>query len=204
MRRELVTIGSLHRRPSRRFLGRVRLGDAALDAAAAVNEALAAHGYNVADMGLYEAFAHAQGIPADDASGDVFPGRNFMTQLRAVLLDGGITPANVPTYPWKAGAYDGVNAPLLSEWQAPLSSSGGGAVLVLPTVTIVGDHPAAGAGTTDHPAAGGSSSSSSSHTGAWVLGGLAAAGVAFVGLRMMKKKRRRGRRAARPFALLMA
>lgn len=84
-----------------------------LAAAIAMNQALSAHGYKQADQGLYRAFQSAAGLTADG-----FPGTGTMSALQDALAQSGITIAAVKVYPWhSSGAYDGVNAPTLAEWQ---------------------------------------------------------------------------------------
>lgn len=87
--------------------------------ATAMNNALIAHGYKKSDMGLYEAFQADAGLTADG-----YPGTNTMNELQAVLFAMGVEIAPVPIYPWAVGAYDGVNAPLASQWDpsAPASA----------------------------------------------------------------------------------
>jgi len=108
-------------------------------AAVAMNDALNAHGYKESDMGLYENFQKAVGLNPDG-----FPGTKTMQELKDVLFALGDEIANVPVYPWLAsGAYDGVNAPLWSDWAPgqPAPGTGGGAgpgTVVLPVQTITG------------------------------------------------------------------
>ncbi len=80
-------------------------------AAAAMNDALAAHGYKQTDMGLYKEFQRSMGIAADG-----YPGTGTMGRLAAVLASQGIPMAQVPIYPWHAGAWDGKNAPTAASW----------------------------------------------------------------------------------------
>jgi hypothetical protein len=196
-----MTIGDMRagmRQPRRRYMGASYSSDE-IAAAVAVNDALNAHGYNVGDQPLYKAFQRAAGLTVDG-----FPGAVMMDNLHLVLQAAGVTPADVPSYPWKStGSYDGVNAPLLSEWraspqaQASADASDGSPVLVLPEVTIVG-HPAGNGAAAVHPAA--------TATHAWlkptlIAGG--AAGVLYLGYRALKK-RRKGRRDAGALAILTA
>jgi len=82
-------------------------------AAQAMNAALAGHGYKLTDQGLYKAFQSAAGLTADG-----FPGEGTMAVLKSSLGTMGTSLAPVKVYPWKSGgAYDGVNAPTLAEWQ---------------------------------------------------------------------------------------
>lgn len=85
---------------------------AQIAAATAMNSALTAHGYKRGDQGLYMAFQRAMGLSPIDG----FPGAGTMGTLRAVLGSDGIPVAAVKVYPWRSGAYDGVNAPTQSEW----------------------------------------------------------------------------------------
>lgn len=80
-------------------------------AATAMNSALAAHGYKQADQGLYMAFQRAMGLTADG-----YPGTGTMGKLQAVLASVGTSMAQVPIYPWHAGAWDGKNAPTAASW----------------------------------------------------------------------------------------
>lgn len=90
-----------------------------LAAAIAMNNLLAAHGYKQGDQPLYRAFQSAAGLTPDG-----FPGAGTMAALQNALSPAGITLAAVKIYPWASGgAYDGVNAPTLAEWQG----AGGGA-----------------------------------------------------------------------------
>lgn len=91
------------------------LGDAATDAAIAMNNALNAHGYRATDQPLYGAFQTAAGIrPADR-----YPGAGTMAVLDQVLTAAGVPVTTVPRYAWKAApGYDGVNAPTAAEWYA--------------------------------------------------------------------------------------
>jgi hypothetical protein len=78
----------------------------------AMNAALAAHGYKIADMPLYMAFQRVAGLNVDG-----FPGTNTMTKLGQVLTAAGVSMANVRMYPWSTtGGYDGKNAPTMQEW----------------------------------------------------------------------------------------
>jgi hypothetical protein len=92
-------------------------GASALQSAAvAMNNALIAHGYRQYDQVIYKAFQKAAGYATQDG----FPGSGTMGKLQSALATMGLPLASVPIYPWKAsGAYDGVNAPLSSDWYAP-------------------------------------------------------------------------------------
>jgi LPXTG-motif cell wall-anchored protein len=80
--------------------------------AAAMNDALIAHGYRQSDTAVYVAFQTAVGEGPDG-----YPGPDTMYQLQAVLGGMHVKPANVPIYPWDAkGGYDGVNAPTSAQW----------------------------------------------------------------------------------------
>ena len=200
--RELTTIGDL--RTTRRHARALRLspvvymagiGDARLDAAILMNDALAAHGYNVADQDSYRAFQAAAGLKSDG-----FPGSGTMSALFATLDAAGIGRANVPVYAWTtAGGWGGSNAPSEAAWNQPLSAvsspgyvaavSGGGGTLNVPTVVIHG-------GTTP--------SDGDNRTALIVVGLVAAAAVAYgVARYMSKKKRGRGRRRAAPSRALV-
>lgn len=92
---------------------------AQIAAATAMNTALSVHGYKAADQPLYMAFQRSVGLKADG-----FPGTGTMSKLQSVLASAGIPMANVKVYPWRAGAYDGVNAPSQTEWTgAPAPAS---------------------------------------------------------------------------------
>lgn len=209
--RQLTTIGNLR---SLRALDRQTrlaplrigyMGDMRLDAAIAMNDALAAHGYNVGDQGLYRAYESAAGLKPDG-----YPGQGTITKLFADLAAAGIAHAAVAVYPWKKGAYDGVNAPPSSEWYAappaegpgfvampetpaPATPSSPSALPALPaplppftpapspsTPAAPGTHPIVVAHSYDNP---------------WVWGiGLAVAGGVAYGLTKWAKKRRHGRR----------
>jgi hypothetical protein len=139
--------------------------------ALAMNDALNAHGYKQSDMGLYQAFQSAVGLTPDG-----YPGTNTMHELKDVLFSLGVEMANVPIYPWLAsGGYDGVNAPLLSDW-APGSggggSGGGGGTITTPTTTVT------------------ASSGGGSKAGWWIVGGAAAVGVTAVTVAYYRKRRR--------------
>lgn len=107
-------------------------GDAATDQqnadAIAMNNSLSDHGYKVADQYLYKAFQTDVGLTPDG-----FPGTKTMQELKDVLFALGIQIADVPVYPWsRSGAYDGVNAPLWSDW-APGQSAPSAAAPATPT-----------------------------------------------------------------------
>jgi hypothetical protein len=108
-------------------LGQTLPPDASEQAAAvAMNDALNAHGYKESDMGLYKAFQRAVGLNPDG-----FPGEKTMQELKDVLFALGVEIAPVTVYPWHSApgssGYDGVNAPLWSDWSdgAPPIPSGG-------------------------------------------------------------------------------
>ncbi len=86
--------------------------------ATAMNSALAAHGYKQADQGIYMAFQRAMGLTADG-----YPGTGTMGQLSKVLAASGIPMAQVPIYPWHAGAWDGKNAPTAASWSGASAPS---------------------------------------------------------------------------------
>jgi hypothetical protein len=91
-------------------------------AAVAMNNALSAHGYKAYDQPLYRAFQSAAGLGADG-----YPGTSTMGRLQGVLSTMSMAIAPVPIFPWKrAGAYDGKNAPLASDWNAPASAAPSG------------------------------------------------------------------------------
>jgi peptidoglycan hydrolase-like protein with peptidoglycan-binding domain len=94
---------------------------ALLGEAIAMNEALRYRGYKKIDMVHYQSFQQKAGLKADG-----YPGTMTMLKLETVLKAGGQSLAPVKIYPWKAGgAYDGVNAPTMNEWegtQVPASS----------------------------------------------------------------------------------
>lgn len=184
---------------------------AQIAAATAMNSALSAHGYKEADQPLYRAFQHAMGLTADG-----YPGSGTMGKLRAVLAAAGIPMATVPVYPWRAGAYDGVNAPTAASWSGasapvpapppPPAPSGGGAPIPSAGGGDMAPAPSAGGGggTTAPaaPAAGGlvaPTASKKISTGAIVAGAIGA--TALVGLLAFAatghKKGRRGARGAR-------
>lgn len=101
-------------------------------AAQAMTDALNAHGYRKADMPIYGAFQLTQGLKEDD-----FPGTATMTALFAVDDANGIPRPNVTVYPWLAGpGYDGVNAPLLSQWDPGVSPAVPPTVVVKPNVNV--------------------------------------------------------------------
>jgi len=107
-------------------LGAADVQDPATQAAAtAMNNALLAHGYKYADMGLYKAFQQLAGVQVDG-----YPGTTTMTELKDVLFAMGVEIAPVPVYVWAPGAYDGVNAPTAAQWAAP-----GGATPTVPSGT---------------------------------------------------------------------
>lgn len=144
-------------------MGALDVNDADTQAAAtAMNNALAAHGYRESDQGLYVAFQKDAGLTTDG-----FPGTNTMSALQTVLTAMSVVIAPVPIYPWLAsGSYDGVNAPLLSQW-AP-SAPSGSSTLVTSNTSV----------------------SSTSLFGlptwaVWVLGAAAAAGLGFVAWSLM-------------------
>jgi hypothetical protein len=95
--------------------------------ATAMNSALAAHGYKQADQGLYMAFQRAMGLTADG-----YPGTGTMGKLAAVLSAQGIPMAQVPIYPWRAGAWDGKNAPTAASWSGASATPTPGAPVVMP------------------------------------------------------------------------
>ena len=95
--------------------------------ATAMNSALAAHGYKQADQGLYMAFQRAMGITADG-----YPGTGTMGKLAVVLSSQGIPMAQVPIYPWHAGAWDGKNAPTAASWSGTSATPTPGAPVVMP------------------------------------------------------------------------
>ena len=104
-------------------------------AAVAMADALHAHGYKRSDMGVYKEFQHSVGLNPDG-----FPGTKTMQELKDVLFSLGDEFPNVPIYPWlSSGGYDGVNAPLWSEW-APGAAppGGGGGTYVAPPTTVLG------------------------------------------------------------------
>jgi hypothetical protein len=115
----------------------LRFGVGAVDVnatATAMNDALLAHGYKQADMGLYKSFQSAAGLTADG-----FPGSNTMQALFDTLAAAGQLPAPVKIYPWlSTGQYDGVNAPTLGEWQPAATPTGPQRT---PTVVVTGDAP---------------------------------------------------------------
>lgn len=186
---------------------------AQIAAATAMNSALSAHGYKQADQGLYMAFQRAMGLTADG-----YPGTGTMGKLRAVLASAGIPMASVPIYPWRAGAWDGTNAPTAASWSGaaatpttspvvtpPPPPSSGGIAPPPPAPSGGGAAPAAAPpGSTTPVAAGGGTivpptPSKKLSTGAIVVGAIGAA--ALVGLVAMaatgKKKGHRGARGAR-------
>ena len=80
--------------------------------AAAMNNALIAHGYKQSDQPLYMAFQRDAELTPDG-----FPGQNTMKELGDVLFAMHVTMANVPIYPWLAApGYDGKNAPTSAQW----------------------------------------------------------------------------------------
>lgn len=82
------------------------------DAATAMLAALVAHGYKQSDMGLYKAFQAAAGLTADG-----YPGTNTIEELKNVIFGMGESFPDITEYPWlSSGGYDGVNAPLWSDW----------------------------------------------------------------------------------------
>ncbi len=132
-------------------------------AATAMNDALLAHGYKYSDMSLYRAFQTEAGLPADG-----FPGAGTMAALGDEMQRQGGLLAPVQIYPWLAsGGYDGVNAPLPSEWQPPAAPT------TTPTTTT----------TTSTP----------STMSPWIIGGAAAVVAGGVGYAVYRaRKRRRG------------
>lgn len=91
-------------------------------AATAMNDALLAHGYKMSDMPIYAGFQQAAGLTVDG-----FPGTSTMNSLWQQLGTMGVSMATVQTYPWSStGGYDGVNAPLMSEWNPGAGGGGGG------------------------------------------------------------------------------
>lgn len=81
-------------------------------AAQAMLTALEAHGYKQSDMGLYKAFQAAAGLTADG-----YPGTKTIEELKNVIFGLGLTFPDLTEYPWlSSGGYDGVNAPLWSDW----------------------------------------------------------------------------------------
>jgi LPXTG-motif cell wall-anchored protein len=158
------------------------MGDAASDAATAMNNALLAHGYKQSDMGLYQAFQSTQGL-IDDG----YPGTATMTALKDVLFqNGNVEIAPVTVYPWLSqanyGAYpwDGVNAPTMAEW-APGGGGGGGGggTVVTPTVVVPGTVPATTSTTT------GMSSTTKA-----VLIGAGLVGVGIIGYALYKRNKK--------------
>jgi len=90
--------------------------------AQAMNNALASHGYKLADQMLYKAFEQAAGLTADG-----FPGTATMTALKNTLQPMGTSIAPVKVYPWKStGAYDGKNAPTAAEWHGSAGTAPAG------------------------------------------------------------------------------
>jgi hypothetical protein len=82
--------------------------------AQAMKDALSAHGYSVLDKPLYVAVQADAGLAQDG-----FPGPNTMNAMGALVG----FPVGVPVFPWSANCgptlgdcYNGVNAPLLSQW----------------------------------------------------------------------------------------
>jgi hypothetical protein len=194
--RELTTIGNL--RTMRRVERATRLaplrlisgmGDPRLDAAQAMNDALAAHGYNVADQPFYRTFQAAAGLTADG-----YPGRGTMTALFSTLDANGIARANVPIYPWTgAGGWGGSNAPSEAAWNLPLSdvSSPGFLAPAQPGGNIPpGPGPAPGPAPGPRP--GPAPASPETHTALIVIGLIAAEAAAYGVARYMSKKKRRG------------
>jgi hypothetical protein len=148
------------------------LGDIA-SAATAMNDALMAHGYKQSDMGLYKAFQQSAGLTADG-----FPGSSTMQALSDQLIANGQLLAPVSIYPWLAtGQYDGVNAPLLIEWYAPATTPN--TPQRLPTLVITGN-----------PTQRLTGNPTPNYT-AWIIGGVAAAGVGVIGYAYWRKKHRR-------------
>lgn len=124
--------------------------DTLQDAAVAMNNALKAHGYRRLDQPIYAGFQ----LKAGDLTVDGFPGTHTMTREKGVLSTLGVTPANVPTYAWKAtttggltgqAAYDGTNAPTWAQWTgqgaapavAKAGMSSGGIVAAIAAVAVV-------------------------------------------------------------------
>lgn len=191
--RELRTIGSLATTRSTRAIARTSrraylggLGSLRTDAALAMNTALQAHGYNVADEPLYKAYQQAAGLTVDG-----FPGTSTMMAWANDVVAGGGEPADVKVYPWLGpgkpggGVYDGINAPPASEWLAgtPAASS---AITVLPTTTITG------------------SASKFPTWAAWTLAILAAGGAAYGVHRAMKKRGKKHARAGNVVSIFAA
>lgn len=75
-------------------------------------------GYRLYDQPVYIAYQSAAGLTADG-----FPGAHTMNTLNADLANMGLPSPAVPVFPWSGAnglaGYDGVNAPLLAEWQTP-------------------------------------------------------------------------------------
>lgn len=161
------------------------LGDASTDQqnadAVAMNNSLADHGYKLADQYLYKAFQTDVGLTPDG-----FPGTQTMQELKDVLFAQGIEMANVPIYPWLANCaagsgdacYDGINAPLLSDWAPGSTASPPPPALppppnpnTLPTTVVTG-------------------SASKSNAGIVIIGATAAAVASVLGWRYYKKHRR--------------
>ncbi len=85
-------------------------------AATAMGVALAASGYRLKDQPIYKAF---QRYGMGNANPDGFPGPKTMTALKTALDALGVSMPPVPIYPWLAsGAYDGVNAPTVAQWNS--------------------------------------------------------------------------------------
>jgi hypothetical protein len=138
-------------------------------AATAMNDALLAHGYKQSDMPLYSAFQTEAGLTADG-----FPGAATMAALGDEMQRQGGLLAPVQIYPWLGppNGYDGVNAPLPSEWQPAAA----------PTTT----KPATTTTTT-------TTTSTPSTMSPWIIGGAAAVVAGGVGYAVYRaRKRRRG------------
>lgn len=88
----------------------IMTGDPAVDMRSMLNWT----GYRMIDQPLYKAFqASVPGLTTDG-----YPGPHTMAALTTVLAQKGLTPPNVPTYPWLGPphGYDGVNAPTAAQW----------------------------------------------------------------------------------------
>jgi len=98
------------------------------DLAVLMVQSLTAHGYKACDQTLYRAFQTSVGLTSDG-----FPGTSTMTALDANIAAQSGQPAgnligpsgtvlSIPVYTWAStGAYDGVNAPLASDWNGSCS-----------------------------------------------------------------------------------
>lgn len=88
-------------------------------AVAMVNELNRVGGFREYDQPIYKAYQSAAGLTVDG-----FPGTHTMNSLFTDAAALGIDPPPVPVFAWKARTgtlqdYDGVNAPLASEWLTP-------------------------------------------------------------------------------------